>query len=45
MLAVQHAHSFWAFVFFVLLILAGSWFALNLVLVVIATQFKLTKKR
>ena len=31
--------------YFVVLIVLGPWFAVNLALVVIATQFKMTKKR
>jgi hypothetical protein len=42
---LQDAHSFWVWPFFVALILLGSWFAVNLALVVIATQFKSTKRR
>ncbi|XP_054719182.1 voltage-dependent T-type calcium channel subunit alpha-1H-like, partial [Uloborus diversus] len=42
---VQDAHSFWDFTYFVLLIVVGSFFMINLCLVVIATQFSETKKR
>ncbi|XP_052740095.1 voltage-dependent T-type calcium channel subunit alpha-1G [Bicyclus anynana] len=42
---VQDAHSFWDWVYFVLLIVIGSFFMINLCLVVIATQFSETKKR
>ncbi|CAG0894816.1 unnamed protein product [Darwinula stevensoni] len=42
---VQDAHSFWVWIYFVLLIVIGSFFMLNLCLVVIATQFSETKKR
>jgi hypothetical protein len=45
MYALQDGYSYWVWPFFVLLILLGSWFAINLALVVIATQFKVTKKR
>ncbi|XP_063608556.1 voltage-dependent T-type calcium channel subunit alpha-1G-like, partial [Penaeus indicus] len=42
---VQDAHSFWDWIYFVLLIVIGSFFLINLCLVVIATQFSETKKR
>ncbi|XP_074604858.1 ca[2+]-channel protein alpha[[1]] subunit T [Brevipalpus obovatus] len=42
---VQDAHSFWDWTYFVLLIVIGSFFMINLCLVVIATQFSETKKR
>ncbi|XP_037069662.1 LOW QUALITY PROTEIN: voltage-dependent T-type calcium channel subunit alpha-1H-like [Pollicipes pollicipes] len=42
---IQDAHSFWDFIYFVLLIVIGSFFMINLCLVVIATQFSETKKR
>ncbi|XP_042240385.1 voltage-dependent T-type calcium channel subunit alpha-1I-like isoform X5 [Homarus americanus] len=42
---VQDAHSFWDWIYFVLLIVIGSFFMINLCLVVIATQFSETKKR
>nr|XP_040563889.1 voltage-dependent T-type calcium channel subunit alpha-1H-like isoform X2 [Lepeophtheirus salmonis] len=42
---VQDAHSFWNWVYFVLLIVIGSFFMINLCLVVIATQFSETKRR
>nr|QDD67334.1 ion channel protein [Tetranychus cinnabarinus] len=42
---VQDAHSFWDWLYFVLLIVIGSFFMINLCLVVIATQFSETKKR
>ena len=45
MYAVQNGYSFWVWPFFVVLIVLGSWFAINLALVVIATQFRVTKKR
>ena len=45
MMALQDAYSFWVWPFFVLLIFFGSWFAVNLALVVIATQFKITRDR
>ncbi|XP_055938809.1 voltage-dependent T-type calcium channel subunit alpha-1G-like isoform X1 [Argiope bruennichi] len=42
---VQDAHSFWDFIYFIVLIVVGSFFMINLCLVVIATQFSETKKR
>merc|ERR550532_1391132 len=42
---VQDAHSFWNWIYFVCLIVVGSFFMINLCLVVIATQFSETKKR
>lgn len=42
---VQDAHSFWNWVYFVLLIVVGAFFMINLCLVVIATQFAETKRR
>ncbi|XP_055342711.1 voltage-dependent T-type calcium channel subunit alpha-1G-like isoform X2 [Paramacrobiotus metropolitanus] len=45
MYLVQDAHSFWVFIYFVILIVIGSFFMINLCLVVIATQFSETKKR
>ncbi|XP_022256274.1 voltage-dependent T-type calcium channel subunit alpha-1G-like [Limulus polyphemus] len=42
---VQDAHSFWDWIYFMLLIVVGSFFMINLCLVVIATQFSETKKR
>ncbi|XP_055955076.1 voltage-dependent T-type calcium channel subunit alpha-1G-like [Patella vulgata] len=42
---VQDAHSFWDWAYFVALIVIGSFFMINLCLVVIATQFSETKKR
>jgi len=45
MYAIQDGYSFWVWPFFILLIFLGSWFVVNLALVVIATQFKVTKKR
>ena len=42
---LQDGYSFWVWPWFVVLIVIGSWFAVNLALVVIATQFKMTKKR
>lgn len=42
---VQDAHSFWDWLYFVLLIVIGSFLMINLCLVVIATQFSETKKR
>eukprot|EP00049_Salpingoeca_infusionum_P016336 m.332650 g.332650 ORF g.332650 m.332650 type:complete len:1757 (-) comp16061_c1_seq5:1063-6333(-) len=45
MRAVQDAWSFWCWPFFVCIIFTGSWFVVNLALVVIATQFKVTKQR
>lgn len=45
MFLIQDVFSFWVWPFFFVLICCGSWLTLNLVLVVIATQFKLTKQR
>ncbi|KRZ31326.1 Voltage-dependent T-type calcium channel subunit alpha-1H [Trichinella pseudospiralis] len=42
---VQDAHSFWDWIYFVLLIVIGAFFMINLCLVVIATQFADTKRR
>lgn len=42
---IQDAHSFWDWTYFVCLIVIGSFFMINLCLVVIATQFSETKKR
>ena len=42
---IQDAHSFWDWIYFVCLIVIGSFFMINLCLVVIATQFSETKKR
>ncbi|VDK53449.1 unnamed protein product [Anisakis simplex] len=42
---VQDAHSFWNWIYFVLLIVVGAFFMINLCLVVIATQFAETKRR
>lgn len=42
---VQDAHSFWNWIYFVCLIVVGSFFMMNLFLVVIAAQFSETKKR
>lgn len=42
---VQDAHSFWNWIYFVCLIVVGSFFMMNLFLVVIAAQFSATKKR
>ena len=42
---VQDAHSFWNWIYFVLLIVIGAFFMVNLCLVVIATQFAETKRR
>ncbi|OZC10594.1 hypothetical protein X798_02343 [Onchocerca flexuosa] len=42
---VQDAHSFWNWIYFVLLIIVGAFFMINLCLVVIATQFAETKRR
>ena len=42
---IQDAHSFWDWIYFVFLIVIGSFFMINLCLVVIATQFSETKKR
>lgn len=45
MYLLQDSHSFWVWTYFVLLIVIGSFFMINLCLVVIATQFSATKKR
>ncbi|XP_075240799.1 voltage-dependent T-type calcium channel subunit alpha-1G-like isoform X6 [Convolutriloba macropyga] len=45
MYIVQDSHSFYDFAYFVLLIVIGAFFMLNLCLVVIATQFSETKRR
>ncbi|CAF3425077.1 unnamed protein product [Rotaria socialis] len=42
---IQDAHSFWDWIYFVFLIIIGSFFMINLCLVVIATQFSETKRR
>ncbi|CAF0940376.1 unnamed protein product, partial [Brachionus calyciflorus] len=42
---IQDSHSFWNWIYFVFLIVIGSFFMINLCLVVIATQFSETKKR
>ena len=42
---VMDAHSFFSFIYFILLIVIGSFFMINLCLVVIATQFSETKQR
>ncbi|KAM8889241.1 voltage-dependent T-type calcium channel subunit alpha-1G isoform 4-T4 [Synchiropus picturatus] len=42
---VMDAHSFYNFIYFILLIIIGSFFMINLCLVVIATQFSETKER
>ena len=42
---VQDAHSFWAWIYFVVLIVIGSFFMMNLCLVIISAQFSVTKKR
>ncbi|CAH1794430.1 unnamed protein product [Owenia fusiformis] len=42
---VQDTHSFWDWIYFVALIVIGSFFMINLCLVVIATQFSETKRR
>ena len=42
---IQDAHSFWDWIYFVCLIVIGSFFMINLCLVVIATQFSETKRR
>ncbi|XP_067231804.1 voltage-dependent T-type calcium channel subunit alpha-1H-like [Chanodichthys erythropterus] len=41
---VMDAHSFYSFIYFILLIIVGSCFMINLCLVVIATQFSETKQ-
>ncbi|CAF3877318.1 unnamed protein product [Rotaria magnacalcarata] len=42
---VQDAHSFWDWIYFVSLIVIGSFFMMNLCLAVISAQFGLTKRR
>uniref|UniRef100_A0A8C7PVF7 Voltage-dependent T-type calcium channel subunit alpha n=1 Tax=Oncorhynchus mykiss TaxID=8022 RepID=A0A8C7PVF7_ONCMY len=42
---VMDSHSFYNFIYFILLIIIGSFFMINLCLVVIATQFSETKQR
>ncbi|CAF3048488.1 unnamed protein product [Rotaria sp. Silwood2] len=42
---IQDAHSFWDWIYFVCLTVIGSFFMMNLCLVVISTQFSVTKKR
>lgn len=42
---VQDAHSFWNWIYFIILIVIGSFFMMNLCLVVITAQFAVTKKR
>ncbi|KAL2077947.1 hypothetical protein ACEWY4_025632 [Coilia grayii] len=42
---VMDSHSFYNFIYFILLIIVGSFFMINLCLVVIATQFSETKQR
>ncbi|KAM6971870.1 voltage-dependent T-type calcium channel subunit alpha-1H-like [Aplochiton taeniatus] len=42
---VMDAHSFYNFIYFIFLIIVGSFFMINLCLVVIATQFSETKQR
>lgn len=42
---VQDSHSFWSWIYFVVLIVVGSFFLVNLCLVVITMQFQETKAR
>ncbi|XP_035254563.1 voltage-dependent T-type calcium channel subunit alpha-1I-like [Anguilla anguilla] len=42
---VMDAHSFYSFIYFIFLIIIGSFFMINLCLVVIASQFSETKQR
>ncbi|CAF0833175.1 unnamed protein product [Rotaria sordida] len=42
---IQDAHSFWDWIYFVCLIVIGSFFLMNLCLVVIFAQYRVTKKR
>ncbi|CAM4890732.1 unnamed protein product [Rotaria socialis] len=42
---VQDAHSFWDWIYFVSLIVIGSFFMMNLCLAVISAQFGVTKRR
>jgi len=44
MYMVQDGYSFWVFPYFVVLIVSGSWFAVQLMLVVISAQFGATKE-
>lgn len=44
MYMVQDGYSFWIFPYFVVLIVSGSWFAVQLMLVVISAQFGATKE-
>lgn len=44
MYLVQDGYSFWVFPYFVVLIVSGSWFAVQLMLVVISAQFGATKE-
>ncbi|XP_041474173.1 voltage-dependent T-type calcium channel subunit alpha-1I-like isoform X5 [Lytechinus variegatus] len=45
MYQIQDVHSFWNWAYFVILIVIGAFFLINLCLVVIATQFSETKQR
>ncbi|CAF5057455.1 unnamed protein product, partial [Rotaria magnacalcarata] len=42
---LQDAHSFWDWIYFVFLIIFGSYVMMNLCLVAISGQFSVTKKR
>lgn len=44
MYLVQDGYSFWIFPYFILLIVTGAWFAIQLMLVVITAQFGATKE-
>ena len=44
MYLVQDAYSFWVWIYFVVLVVVGSMFAINLTLVVISAQFTSTKE-
>ena len=43
MYMVQDGYDFWAWIYFIALIIIGAWFAVNLTLVVISAQFGSTK--
>ena len=42
---IQDVHSFYNFIYFVVLIIIGTFFMINLCLVVIANQFSETRRR
>ena len=45
MYIIQDVHSFYNFIYFVILIIVGTFFMVNLCLVVIANQFSETRRR